>query len=144
MVSCYMLPEVWFALELLAADAFDQAGLSRLRILSSVMLLFPPVHVVFPSSSIIPPPFNRLTLPTDLTIVMFMHRLVSMTAIENFHQPSRAVKNSEPVCIIPVTHASLTLWATSTPALVAPQLHPITRVSPQTEQPAHRPLPSLH
>jgi len=44
-----MLPEVCFALELLAADAFDQAGLSRLRILSSVMLLFPPVHVVFPS-----------------------------------------------------------------------------------------------
>src|SRR5579883_905660 len=117
MVSCYMLPEVCFALELLAADAFDQAGLSRLRILSSVMLLFPP-------------PFNRLTLPTDLTNFMFMHRLVSMTAIENFHQPRRGVKNSEAVCIIPVTHASVTLWAASTPALVAPQLHRITRVSP--------------
>src|SRR5579875_2352413 len=51
---------------------------------------------------------------------MFMHRLVSMTAIENFHQPRRGVKNSEAVCIIPVTHASLTLWAASTPALVAP------------------------
>src|SRR5579883_1113622 len=89
-------------------------------------------------------PFNRLTLPTDLTNFMFMHRLVSMTAIENFHQPRRGVKNSEAVCIIPVTHASLTLWAASTPALVAPQLHRITRVSPQTEQPAHRPLPSLH
>src|SRR5579875_2832882 len=67
-----------------------------------------------------------------------------MTAIENFHQPRRGVKNSEAVCIIPVTHASLTLWAASTPALVAPQLHRITRVSPHTEQPAHRPLPSLH
>src|SRR5579875_3920983 len=74
---------------------------------------------------------------------MFMYRLVSMTAIENFHQPRRGVKNSEAVCIIPVTHASLTLWAASTPALVAPQLHRITRVSPQTEQPAHRPLPSF-
>src|SRR5579875_2425196 len=95
MVSCYMLPEVCFALELLAADAFDQAGLSRLRILSSVMLLFPPVHVVFPSSTIIPPPFNRLTLPTDLTNFMFMHRLVSMTAIENFHQPRRGVRTAK-------------------------------------------------
>src|SRR5579875_2658660 len=108
------------------------------------MLLFRPLHVVFPSSTIIPPPYNRLTHPTDLTNFTFMHRLVSMTAIENFHQPRRGVKNSEAVCIIPVTHASLTLWAASTPALVAPQLHRITRVSPQTEQPAHRPLPSLH
>src|SRR5579875_2474800 len=41
-----------------------------------------------------------------------------MTAIENFHQPRRGVKNSEAVCIIPVTHASLTLWAASTPTLV--------------------------
>src|SRR5579875_2237120 len=144
MVSCYMLPEVCFALELLAADAFDAAGLSRLRILSSVMLLFPPVHVVFPSLPIIPPPFNRLTLPTDLTNFMFMHRLVSMTAIENFHQPRRGVKNSEAVCIIPVTHASITLWAASTPALVTPQLHRITRVPPQTDHPAHRPFPPLH
>src|SRR5579875_2748916 len=144
MVSCYMLPEVCFALQLLAADAFDQAGLSRLRILSSVMLLFPPVHVVFPSSTIIPPPFNRLTLPTDLTNFMFMHRLVSMTAIEKFHQPRRGVKNSEAVCIIPVTHASLTLWAASKPALVAPQLRRIPRAPPHTEQPAHKPLPSPH
>src|SRR5579875_2175805 len=69
---------------------------------------------------------------------MFMYRLVSMTAIENFHQPRRGVKNSEAVCIIPVTHASLTLWAASTPALVAPQLHRITRVSPQTERSEER------
>src|SRR5579875_4159159 len=144
MVSCYMLPEVCFSLELLAADAFDQAGLSRLRILSSVMLLFPPVHVVFPSCTIIPPPFHRLTLPSDLPNFMFMHRLVSMTAIENFHQPRQGVKNSEAVCIIPVTHASLTLWAASTPDLVAPQLHRITRVSPQTDQTANRHLPYLH
>src|SRR5579875_2711783 len=62
---------------------------------------------------------------------MFMYRLVSMTAIENFHQPRRGVKNSEAVCIIPVTHASLTLWAASTPALVAPQLHRIPECPPR-------------